>query len=58
MSSSYASSTPDLPPEALYSEVVRPFVRVFVRPSVCYKACEHNILKMNEPILMPVSEQS
>jgi len=24
-----------------------------VRPSVCYKTCENNILKLNEPILKP-----
>jgi len=26
----------------------------FVRPFVCYQKCEHNILKMNEPILMQI----
>ena len=25
-----------------------------VRPSVCYTTCEHDILKTNEPVLMPV----
>ena len=32
-----------------------PFVRPSVRPSVCYRSCEHDILKTNEPIMMPVN---
>ena len=27
---------------------------LFVCPSACYHICEHNFLKMNEPILIPI----
>jgi len=31
-----------------------PSVRSFVRPSVCYQSCEHDISKTDEPILLQI----
>jgi len=38
----------------LRSRVVRPFLRLSVRPSVCYQTCERDILKVNKPISMQI----
>ena len=35
---------------------VRPSVRVSVRTFVCYKICQHDIFKTNEPILIQLAK--
>jgi len=50
-----SSILPTLPYFAFPSRQASPVAaRSFVRPSVCYHACDHDILKTNQPILLNI----